>query len=243
MDQNILGEEIFIIILCAKEGIKNANDEITKVIETAKKQDYILVLENERERKDGWLKLAVGEIRRYPGVLIAKSGVKIDWSRGKVSQTKTDPNASPLWSTLIPVKAFKRCGILEENLPLELAGYEFTWRAHQAGFKLAVLPLKDKSLTKVWLFPPPVARKLSYIEAVKMIVDRKMLNSCFNWKKFVDLACPGEFRTANRKYMQKLIVDILFSTSLIRFSLKIRLMLHQAKLFLIQFPEYHLYKK
>lgn len=204
------------------EGIKHALDK-------AKKEDYILEMNNDCFLPKNYLRqlLKSAKVRPHSVIgsicvrdenpnIVVEAGVRIDWKTGLVYGVapaisnklsyfqkmrfieKID--ALPGKGTLIPVKVFKKIGLINhKRLPHYIADYEFAIRASRAGYELLV---DTKSILKHHFEATGISSTktegyFGYRRAISIILGRKSMNNIIDWINFLFLACPKNLLALN----------------------------------------------
>lgn len=133
-------------------------------LEHAQKDDDILTLNNDTILPSEYLATVVALSKQRPEALIGSialdedhrdtivdAGTRIDWRSAKFTALKTPPDDKrdafytvsvlPGRGTLIPICVFHKIGLYDaENFPHYAADYDFSLRAHKAGYSLVLHP-------------------------------------------------------------------------------------------------------
>ena len=176
------------------------------VMPRAGRHDHVLALNNDTALPPDYLETLLGVAKRHPIALIGSvavswddherivdGGVRIDWRTTR----STSPATGLTWSqtekhlgeavpvsvlsgrgTLIPVEAFRRVGLYDqERLPHYGADWEFTRRAQRSGFELLMSYRARVFSREDATGPRPSAQTLSWRQFVRAYVDVRSPNN------------------------------------------------------------------
>ena len=186
----------------------------------AKPGDFVLFLNNDTQVGANYLETLVatssahsravtGSLNvslRDPSVVI-DSGVWWDWAAVRSNQVPIEPAATSSERVntlsgrgmLVPIEVFERIGNLDvTGLPHYAADYEFSMRAAQAGFKLAIsYQAVVRADTAISGREENLATPVSVGDAWFLLFSPRSMRNVFDRMRLISRACPGRYELRN----------------------------------------------
>lgn len=199
---------------------------VSEILKMAKKNDFILTLNNDCTFGNDYILKIVKTALRYDSAIVGSlviselnkleiidAGVKIDWAKGrliaqgpklitqltknKTFQDKIDTLSTK--GTLYPVDVFAKIGNFDKlHLPHYASDYEFACRAKRSGYKLLI-----DYTARIYNDPEhtglgmKLPDKINVKELLNLLFNRKSRLNVVDKYWFIKLCCPLKYQITN----------------------------------------------
>lgn len=199
---------------------------VTEILKIAKKNDFILTINNDCTFGDDYIKTIVETSQRHQRAIVGSlvldnkdksriidAGVKIDWSRGRLvplgpkrlkelpkkAEVQEEIDTLPTKGTLYPLEVFQKIGNFDKShLPHYISDYEFACRAKRAGF-LLIINYRARLYNDIARtgLGEILPQQFSLRELFDLFFARRSrINMIDHWW-FITLCCPTKYKHRN----------------------------------------------
>lgn len=212
---------------------------IEKVLKIAKKEDFILTINNDCIFSNNYIRSLVQSSLKFKRAIVGSlvidkndqnsiydAGMKIDWKHGKfillkphfLSELKVGKlyqeniNILSTKGTIYPVEVFNKIGNFDKkHFPHYLSDYEFSYRAKINGFKLVLSyqAIVYNDTLRTGLWNHE-RKKVGLKKVCDLLFSRRSKVNIIDNFKFIKYCCPKEYKFRNYIFLLKKIIILGF---------------------------------